>query len=142
MCLYLSFSHICQVSEQSSVGCRPQLHHPRQWGPPGAGVASSCLEQVVVLSHSVVSDSVQPHGPKPARLLCPWDFPGKNTGGGSHAILLGIFPTQGSPALPGAFFTTKSSGLKQVKSGQMPRSQAELLCCREPQVSLGCSFVE
>ena len=22
MCLYLSFSHICQVSEQSSVGCR------------------------------------------------------------------------------------------------------------------------
>ena len=57
MCLYLSFSHICQVSEQSSVGCRPQLHHPRQWGPQGAGVASSCLEQVVVLSHSVVSDS-------------------------------------------------------------------------------------
>ena len=22
---------------------------------------------------------LQPHGPKPTRLLCPWNFPGKNT---------------------------------------------------------------
>ena len=33
---------------------------------------------------------------KPARLLCPWDFPGKNTGVGGHSLLQGIFPTQGS----------------------------------------------
>ena len=26
---------------------------------------------------------------------CPWDFPGKNTGVGSHSLLQGIFPTQG-----------------------------------------------
>ena len=26
----------------------------------------------------------------------PWDSPGKNTGVGSHALLQGIFPTQGS----------------------------------------------
>ena len=32
----------------------------------------------------------------PARLLCPWDFPSKNTGVGSHAFLQGIFLTQGS----------------------------------------------
>ena len=32
----------------------------------------------------------------PTRLLCPWDFPGKNTGVDCHAILQGIFPTQGS----------------------------------------------
>ena len=31
-----------------------------------------------------------------ARLLCPWDFPGKNTGVGCSALLQGIFPTQGS----------------------------------------------
>ena len=30
------------------------------------------------------------------RLLCPWDSPGKNTGVGCHAVLQGIFPTQGS----------------------------------------------
>ena len=42
-----------------------------------------------------MSDSLQPHGLEPTRLLCPWDFPGKNTGVGSHFLLQGIFPTQG-----------------------------------------------
>ena len=45
---------------------------------------------------SVVPDSLWPHGIQPARLLCPWDFPSKNTGVGRHALLQGIFPTQGS----------------------------------------------
>ena len=31
-----------------------------------------------------------------ARLLCPWDFPGKNTRVGCHFLLQGIFLTQGS----------------------------------------------
>ena len=31
---------------------------------------------------------------EPARLLCPWDSPGKNTGVGCHFLLQGIFPTQ------------------------------------------------
>ena len=30
------------------------------------------------------------------RLLCPWNFPGKNIGVGCHFLLQGIFPTQGS----------------------------------------------
>ena len=30
----------------------------------------------------VVSDSFRPQGQKAARLLCPWDSPGKNTGVG------------------------------------------------------------
>ena len=29
------------------------------------------------------------------RLLCPWDSAGKNTGVGCHALLQGIFATQG-----------------------------------------------
>ena len=29
-------------------------------------------------------------------LFSPWDSPGKNTGGGSHCLLQGIFLTQGS----------------------------------------------
>ena len=32
---------------------------------------------------------------EPARLLCPRDSPGKNTGVGRHSLLQGIFPTQG-----------------------------------------------
>ena len=31
----------------------------------------------------------------PARLLCPWDFPGKNTGVGCYFLLQGIFLTRG-----------------------------------------------
>ena len=37
--------------------------------------------------------TLQPHGLQPARLLCPWGFPGKNTGVGYHFLLHGIFPT-------------------------------------------------
>ena len=41
------------------------------------------------------------HGRWPARLLHPWDSPGKNTGVCCHSLLQGIFPTQGSnPGLP------------------------------------------
>ena len=36
----------------------------------------------VQFSHSVVSDSLRPHGLQPSRLLHPWDFPGKSTGVG------------------------------------------------------------
>ena len=39
-------------------------------------------------------DSLRPHGLQPTRLLCPQDFPGKNTGVGCHFLLQGIFPTQ------------------------------------------------
>ena len=38
-------------------------------------------------SHTVMSDSLWPHGPKPARFLCPWDSPGKNTGVGCLSLL-------------------------------------------------------
>ena len=41
-----------------------------------------------------MSNSVQPYGLQPSRLLCPWDSPGKNTGVGSHALFQGIFLTQ------------------------------------------------
>ena len=41
-------------------------------------------------------DSVLCYGLKSTRLLCPWDFLGKNTGRGCHFVLQGIFLTQGS----------------------------------------------
>ena len=34
-----------------------------------------------------MSDSVRPHRRQPTRLPCPWDSPGKNTGGGCHFLL-------------------------------------------------------
>ena len=56
------------------------------------------------------------HGLQPARLLYPWDSPGKNTGVGCHALLQGILSYLGiepaslmSPALAGRFFTTSAT---------------------------------
>ena len=41
-------------------------------------------------SHSVMSNSLQPHG-----LHSPWNSPGQNTGVSNPFLLQGIFPTQG-----------------------------------------------
>ena len=49
-----------------------------------------------VLSCSVEFSSLRPHGLQPARLLCPWDCPGKDTGVSSHSLLQRIFPNQRS----------------------------------------------
>ena len=49
-----------------------------------------------------------------AMLLCSWDFPGKNTGVGSHFLLQGNLPDPEieprSPALAGTFFTAELPG--------------------------------
>ena len=50
----------------------------------------------VCVATSVTSDSLQPYGLLPNRVLYPWDSPGKNIGMGCHSILQGIFPTLGS----------------------------------------------
>ena len=42
-----------------------------------------------------MSDSLGPHRLEPARLLCPWDSSGKNTGVGCHFLLQELFLTQG-----------------------------------------------
>ena len=55
-------------------------------------------------SHSVMSDSLQPHG-----LYSPWNSPDQNIRVSSFSLLQGIFSTQGwNPSLlhPGRFFTS------------------------------------
>ena len=60
-----------------------------------------------------MSNSLWPYALQPARLLCPWDSLGKNTGVACHALLQGIFPTQGSnphlvwSCIAGGFFITE-----------------------------------
>ena len=46
-------------------------------------------------SHSVVFDSLWPHGNPPWNSYSPWNPPGQNTGVGSLSLLQRIFPTQG-----------------------------------------------
>ena len=73
---------------------------------PMGSLAEFCLRKCLIpsatlpchnmLCHLVVSDSLRPHRLQSARLLCPWDSTGKNTGMGSHSLLQGIFLIQGS----------------------------------------------
>ena len=58
------------------------------------GVGKGLQKYLWLLSHSVMSDSLWPHGWEPARLLCSQNFPGKNTGAGCHFLLQDIFLTQ------------------------------------------------
>ena len=58
---------------------------------------------------------------EPTRLLCSWDSPGKDTGGGGHALLQGLFLTQGSnlhALLAGGFFTTEPAGKPCITRAQ------------------------
>ena len=55
----------------------------------------SAIYSVVCAKSSIMSNSLIPYGLQPARPLCPWDSPGKNTGVGCQTLLQGIFPTQG-----------------------------------------------
>ena len=76
--IWSPYSRVCVWPQMAKVGCK------RLWGI------------IHGVSHSVVPDSLRPHGLQPTRLLCPWDFPRKDTGVGCHFLLQGIFPTQGS----------------------------------------------
>ena len=63
-----------------------------------------------VFSHSVVFDSLRPHGP--ARVLCPWGFSRQEYWSGLPCPPQRIFPTQGSkPGLPHCwgFFTISAT---------------------------------
>ena len=73
----------------------------------------------------------------PARLLCPWDFPGKNIGVGSHSLHEGILPAQDQTwvfCIAGRFFTTVPPGkpkeLYKIYSsslGEFPYESSDML---------------
>ena len=55
-----------------------------------------CSNRSESVGRSVLSDSLQPHGLWPTKLLCPWNSPGKSTAVGCHFLLQGNFLTQES----------------------------------------------
>jgi len=89
----------------------------------------NCLSRSVVIHacvHAKLLQSCPTLWPQPARLLCLWDYPGKNTGVGCHALLQGIFLNPGikpkslmSPALGGRFFTTSTTWEAHCYTGDM-----------------------
>ena len=84
--LLLLLSHfscvwLCVTPETAAHQAPPSLGFSRQEHWSGLPFPSPMQEsEKWEWSRSVVSDSLQPHGLHPTRLLCPWDFPGKSTG--------------------------------------------------------------
>ena len=66
------------------------------WGCVGVGKKPRRMTTTAGVCSAVSDHGLWPHRLQPIRLLCPWDFLGKNTGVGRHFLLQGIYPTQGS----------------------------------------------
>ena len=82
---------------------------------------------VLVLLCSVMSDSLQSHV-QPVRLLCSWNFSGKNIGRGCHFFLQGIFLTQGSSLYLFLFLHLQAGSLPLVPPGK-PKYKVTIKCC-------------
>ena len=109
--LHFHFSFSCiGEGNGSPLSCLENLRDGGAWWAAIYGVAQSrtrlkwlssyLYASIENVSHSVMSSSLRPHRLQPLRLLCPWNFPGKNTGMVIHSPLQDIFPTQGlNPSL-------------------------------------------
>ena len=93
-----------------------------------------------VLSCSVMSNSSWPHGLKPARILCSWDSPGKNTRVRCHALLPRIFLTQGLihvsyiSWIAGRFFTATDTWEAQIQEDIYSYKIYPDLWCKQKQI--------
>ena len=79
---------------------------PQLWNTTVILILSQLI-YVHVCSAAIMSDSLQHHGLYPARLLCPWDYPGKNTGVGCHFLLQVISTQESNPHLLQVSFITE-----------------------------------
>ena len=85
-----SLSHVWLFETPWTVDCQapPSMGFSRQEYWSGLPFPSPMHEsEKWKWSRSVMSNSSQPHGLRPTRLLHPWDFPGKSTGVGCHCLL-------------------------------------------------------
>ena len=92
----------------------------------GAVTCSIVYPWLCVQVAPVVSNSLWPHGLWLPRLLCPWDFPGKNTGVGYHALLQGSsWPRDQTHVL--CFLHWPAGSLSLVSPGKSPISGWKML---------------
>jgi len=70
-----------------------------KWDPPPSTGGGAPSDRGVCVCARMLSQScptLWPHGLQLARILCQWDFPGRNIGVGCHVLLQGVLLTQGS----------------------------------------------
>ena len=80
---------------QAEMTAKERLKQWSKWEDFGPGEAENITVPSRGHAYSVVSDSLRPSGPQLARLLCSWDFPGKNTGVSGHLLSRGSSSPRG-----------------------------------------------
>ena len=85
---HFSYVWLCATPQMAAHQCPRSLGFSRQEHWSGLPSPSPMHEsEKWKCSHSVVTNSLRPHGLQLTRLLHPWDFPGKRTGVGCHSLL-------------------------------------------------------
>ena len=113
-CPSLRQSICCLVTKSCPTLCNPMNCsapglHVLHYLPEFVKVKLMSFQRWLILllfSHQSHPTLLRPHGLQPARLLCPWDFPSKNTGVGCHFFLQCKSKPQGD---------TNSSSLESVQ---------------------------
>ena len=125
VCLFVCFSPCKSVPLSKKCSNISQEAHMKYSGKARSASRASvnCDTKAAAGSGLVVQSCLtllQLHSLEPARLLCPWDFLGKNTGVGCHFLLQGTLLSAGiepsSPALADGFFITEPPDSRSVIS--------------------------
>ena len=67
-----------------------------------------------MLSHSIVSNSLQPHGLQPARFLCPWGFSRQEYWSGLSCLLPGDLSNPDLPHCGGILYHLSHQGSPRI----------------------------
>ena len=94
-CLSLPFETQRRSKKLKPFSYKREMRGHRKTTVPGRAIGSSSVSTAHVCAQSCPT-LCYPMDCIPERLLCPWDFPGQNTGVGCYFLLYGIFLTQDS----------------------------------------------
>ena len=124
-CLGTDSLNTSEPQAASGISCYYQARKPLE---------NSCC-CVATQAHPTV---LRPHGLEPTRILCSWDFPGKNSGVGCHFLLQGNLPSPGM-YVPRFFVSSQQGfGVMDIKAPSACHSSQVLdRPCYSSQVSNG-----
>ena len=98
--LHLILKNPVPSTTYGQISLSSPFYRCRNWGSKWCSILNKFnIKSPCVCMQALLLSCVRllwPHGLGPAKLLCSWNSPGRNTGVGCHALLQGISPTQGS----------------------------------------------
>ena len=127
--LRVKFIAIFETKEKSQIN--NLTFHPKELEKEEQKSPKSAKEGYM-LGHSFMSDSLWPHVIQPSKLLlCPWNFPGKDTSEGCQLLLQGILLTQGSNPHLLCLLHWQADSLSLAPPGKSEEGYTRVEICRD-----------